>query len=125
MAHASWAPALLTTVALQWSVVAGISAVMWLVAGQVGAISCLAGGSAVALPNAVLAAYLALKARHARVLSATTFLAGEMVKLMCTCAALYLAVRGLQPPINWLALIAGVIGALKAQWLAVWFTRNQ
>ncbi len=125
MTHPSWAPALLTTVALQWSVVIGISVIAWLIVGLVAAVSCFAGGAAVALPNTALAAYLGLKARYARVLSVATFLAGEMVKLVCTFVALYLAVQGLRPHISWLALVVGVIGALKAQWLAVWFTRNQ
>jgi hypothetical protein len=33
-------------------------------------------------------------------------------------------VRALQPEVAWIALIVGVVAALKAQWLAVWFTRN-
>ena len=125
MAHTSGASALLITVVLQWSAVAAFSVAAGLYAGSQAAISCLAGGVAVAFPNAVLAAYLGLKMRHARVLSAATFLAGEMVKLFSTFAALYLAVRSLGTHIAWLALIVGVLSALKAQWLAVWFTRNK
>ena len=37
---------------------------------------------------------------------------------------LTIVVVALRPHIAWLALIVGVVAALKAQWLAVWFTRN-
>jgi ATP synthase protein I len=95
-----------------------------LIAGPHSALSGFAGGAAIALPNAGLAGYLWLKSRHTRVLSAASFLVGESVKLLLTLTALYLSVRWLGARMVWPALIVGVIGALKAQWLAVWFTRN-
>lgn len=120
----SWARTLLVTIGLQWSVVLGIGIAAGLIAGGNSGWSGLVGGASIALPNTLLAAYLGLKASHTRVLSAATLLAGEMVKLWCTVVALYLAARWLGARTVWLALVIGVIGALKAQWLAVWFTRN-
>ena len=50
-------------------------------------------------------------------------LGGELLKLGMT-AALMLALVRANPGVMWLALIAGVVGALKAQWLALWVTRK-
>jgi hypothetical protein len=41
-----------------------------------------------------------------------------------TIALLVIVVVALKPHVAWLALIVGVVAALKAQWLAVWFTRD-
>ena len=75
-------------------------------------------------PNAVLAAYVWLNSRQSRVLSAASFLAGELIKLVGTVAAIYFAADWLGPRVVWFALVLGVIAALKGQWLAVWFTRD-
>jgi F0F1-type ATP synthase assembly protein I len=120
----AWGRTLAITIGLQGLIVVSIGIAAGVIAGRNSAWSGLAGGAAVAVPNAILAAYLWLKARHARVLSATTFLAGELVKLLGTLVALYLVAHGLGARTSWPALVVGVIGALKAQWLAVWFTRN-
>lgn len=123
MTVARWTPALLITVGLQWGIVVTSSALAWLLNFD-SAKSLFAGGAAVALPNTALAGYLWLKARQVRVLSAATFLAGEMLKLAGTLAALYFAGRWMGTNMVWPALVIGVIVALKGQWVAVWFTRN-
>lgn len=124
MARSSLTSTLFTTIAVQWAVVAGCGLLAWVVAGAGSGWSCAAGGAAVAGPNAVLAAYLWLKSRQIRVLSAASFLAGELIKLVGTVAAIYFAAHWLGPRVVWLALVLGVIAALKGQWLAVWFTRD-
>lgn len=111
------------TVGLQWGVVMVLAGGAWAIAGGESGGSCLAGGAAVAAPNTLLATYLWLKARQVGLLSAATFLLGEFLKLGLTIVCLYLVAR-LLPSVHWLALVVGVIGALKAQWLALWFTRN-
>ena len=123
MTPTSWTPALVITVGLQWGIVLTCSALGWLIDFDT-ARSLLVGGAAVALPNAVLAGYLWLKARQVRALSAATFLAGEMLKLVGTLMVLYLAARWMGANMVWPALVIGVIVALKGQWVAVWFTRN-
>lgn len=123
MTRSNWNSSLLITIGLQWGIVLGASLIAALVNID-SARSLLAGGAAVAFPNALLAGYLWLKARQVRVLSAVTFLAGEMLKLLGTGTALYLAARWIGAETAWPALIIGVIVALKGQWLAVWFTRN-
>lgn len=123
MTHTSWTSALVITVGLQWGIVFTCSALGWLIDVDT-ARSLLVGGAAVALPNAVLAGYLWLKARQVRALSAATFLAGEMLKLVGILMALFLAARWMGENMVWPALVIGVIVALKGQWVAVWFTRN-
>ena len=123
MTHTSWTSALVITVGLQWGIVFTCSAFGWLIDVDT-ARSLLVGGAAVALPNTVLAGYLWLKARQVRALSAATFLAGEMLKLVGILMALFLAARWMGANMVWPALVIGVIVALKGQWVAVWFTRN-
>ena len=98
--------------------------VAWWLGGAKSAISLLAGGAAVALPNTLLALSLWLRVWLAGSLSAATFLFGEIVKIALTMALLILAAIKLSSSLVWLALIIGVIGALKAQWLGLWITRK-
>ena len=113
-----------TAVALQWVVILTLSAAAWILGGADDALSVLGGGAAVALPNTLLALWLTLRLRRTGSLTTATMLLGELLKLGLTMALLVLAVVELKPAVSWLALIVGVIGALKAQWLALWFTRK-
>ncbi|MSR15275.1 MAG: ATP synthase subunit I [Gammaproteobacteria bacterium] len=124
LTQTAWTRPLAITIALQWASLLTVTVPASLIAGSNGAWSGFLGGVAIALPNAGLAAFLWLKARHVRVLSKASLMLGELVKLLCTLVALYLAARWLGAHAVWPALISGVICALKAQWLAVWFTRN-
>ena len=111
-------------VGLQWAIVLVLTGVAWWLAGAKSAISVLAGGGAVALPNTLLALSLWLRVCLAGSLSAATFLFGEVVKIALTMALLILAAIKLSSSLVWLALIIGVVGALKAQWLGLWITRK-
>ena len=111
-------------IALQWAVILGLSVIAWIWAGSTGAKSLLGGGLAVALPNALLALWLTLRLYRHGAAGAAAMLGGEMLKLGMTVALLVIVVTALKPQIAWLALIIGMVAALKAQWLAVWFTRN-
>jgi F0F1-type ATP synthase assembly protein I len=122
--RAGWGATVGTAVALQWVVILTLSAGAWILGGADDALSLLGGGTAVALPNTLLALWLTLRMRRAGRLTTATMLLGELLKLGLTMALLVLAVVELKPAVSWLALIIGVIGALKAQWLALWFTRK-
>lgn len=111
-------------VGMQWAVVLVLAAVAWWLAGARSAVSLLGGGLAVALPNTLLALSLWLRARLGGSLSAAAFLSGEIVKIVLTLSLLILIAVKLSLSVVWLALIIGVIGALKAQWLAFWVTRR-
>lgn len=123
MTRSYWTRSLQLTLATQWATILACVLAAGLISGGA-ALSLSAGGGAVAVPNTLLAAALWLRARRVRVLSAATFLAGEMAKLVGTIVLLALFARALGDATVWPALVAGVIVALKGQWLAVWFTRN-
>ena len=122
--RARWGATVGKAVALQWAVVLLLALVAWLWVGATGAKSLLWGGVAVALPNALLALWLTLRMVRYGSAGMTALLGGELLKLGMTIALLVIVVKALNPHIAWLALIIGVVAALKAQWLAVWFTRN-
>lgn len=121
--RAGWRTTVGFAIALQWTVILALAGVAWLW-GAVAAQSLLFGGAAVALPNALLAAWLTLRLYRTGAVGVASMLAGELLKLGTTIALLVIGVGALKPEISWLALLVGVVAALKAQWLAVWFTRN-
>jgi ATP synthase protein I len=122
--RAAWGATVGTTIALQWVVILLFAGVAWAMAGTRGAQSALLGGAAVAVPNALLALWLTLRLHRGGAVGVASMLAGELLKLGLTITLLVVVVVALKPQIVWLALIVGVVAALKAQWLAVWFTRN-
>jgi F0F1-type ATP synthase assembly protein I len=122
--RAAWGATVGKTIALQWAVILLLAGVAWAVAGAGGAQSLLLGGAAVAVPNALLALWLTLRLYRVGAVGVASMLGGELLKLGMTITLLVVVVVALKPHIAWLALIVGVVAALKAQWLAVWFTRN-
>jgi len=121
---AAWGATVGTAVALQWAVVLTMAAAAWTWGGVHSAASLLGGGAAVAIPNALLALWLTIRVRRVGSLTTTALLLGEFLKLGLTMALLVLVAVKLRLVLVWLAFIIGVIGALKAQWLALWFTRK-
>lgn len=122
--RAAWGATVGKTIALQWAVILLFAGVAWAWSGTGGAVSLLLGGAAVAVPNALLALWLTARLYRTGAVGVTSMLAGELLKLGLTIALLALIGTALRPHLAWLALIVGVVAALKAQWLAVWFTRN-
>lgn len=113
------------TIGLQWAVILILAAAAWLLSGIAGAVSLVLGGAAVAFPNTLLALWLTIRVRRLGALSATALLFGEFIKLGLTLVLLALFVANFGHAVVWPALIIGVVGALKAQWLALWVTRNR
>ena len=122
--RAGWSATAGVVVALQWVVILVLALFAWIGFGSAAAQSLLLGGGAVAVPNAVLAAWLTARLYRRGPVGAVGMLGGEVLKLALTVALLVIGVRAMQPEVAWLGLIVGVVAALKAQWLAVWFTRN-
>ena|SRR5690242_1784881 len=122
--RASWGATVGKAIALQWAVIIMCTGIAWIWPGSKGALSLFAGGAAVALPNALLAAWLTLRLYRAGTVGMVSMLSGELLKLGMTIALLVIVVGAMKPQMVWLALVVGVVAALKAQWLAVWFTRN-
>lgn len=117
-----WAATVGTAIALQWSVVLVLAAVASIWGSRAG-VSLLLGGATVAVPHTLLAGWLTVRLLRHGGAGPVAMLGGEMLKLGTTIVLLF-AVGRANPGLSFGALIIGVIGALKAQWLAVWFTRN-
>jgi F0F1-type ATP synthase assembly protein I len=122
--QSSWGATVGTAIALQWAVVMVLAMAAWLLGGAQSAKSLLYGGGAVALPNTIFAFWLTVRVIRKGSAGAGAMLGGEMLKLGLTIALLAIVVSKWKPELDWLALIVGLIGALKAQWLALWVTRR-
>jgi ATP synthase protein I len=122
--RAGWRATVGTAIGLQWAVILVLAAIAWIWGGEKSAWFLGLGGAAVALPNALLALWLTLRVYQAGTVGIVGLFAGELLKLGATVALLVAIVARTKPDISWLPLIIGVIAALKAQWLALWFTRN-
>lgn len=121
--RAGWAATVGTAITLQWGVIALLAAIAWLWKGNAGAASLVFGGASVALPNSVLAAWLTVRLQQFGGAGVAALLGGELAKLGFT-VALLAAAPGMLGEVSWLALVIGVVAALKAQWLALWMTRH-
>ena len=122
--RANWGATVGRAVALQWAVILVLGLFTWVGFGTDAAQSLLFGGVAVALPNALLALWLTLRLHRVGPVGVVGMLAGELLKIGLTIALLAIGGSAFKSQVVWLALIVGVVAALKAQWLAVWFTRN-
>ena len=81
-------------------------------AGWHGAASAGLGGAAIVVPNLMFALSLWAAAKSGRA-SVARFFVGEMIKVAATLALLAI-VAGAYRELNWLALLAGLFLALKA-----------
>ena len=84
----------------------------WFWVGQDGAVSAGLGGAAIVVPNLFFALSLWAAARSGRA-SIGRFFVGEFIKVAATLALLVI-VAGAYRDVHWLALLAGVFVALKA-----------
>lgn len=89
-----------------------VAGLAWFFAGQHAAVSAGLGGAAVVIPNLFFALSLWAAARSGRA-SVARFFVGELIKVAATLALLVI-VAGAYRDLHWLALLAGLIVALKA-----------
>ena len=90
-------------------VVAGLA---WFWVGSHGAVSAGLGGAAIVIPNLFFALSLWAAAKSGRA-SVGRFFVGEFIKVAATLALLVI-VAGAYRDLHWLALLAGMFVALKA-----------
>src|SRR5687768_14444867 len=94
-----------------------VTIVASLVAGALGGMpalwSALLGGLCCVVPNGLFALRLFASAQTAGVANPMTFIVGEFIKIALTVALLG-AIAWLYRDLNWLALIAGFVVALKS-----------
>ena len=101
-------------------VVAGLAAI-W--GGIDAALSAALGGVACVVPNALFALRLQIETRRPGGATVHGFFVGEFVKVAATVALLVLIAQNYRG-LNWLALIIGVIVALKSYFLMFVFVRR-
>ena len=77
-----------------------------------------------ALPNLLVGGVLWLRVTVAGRVGMGALLAGEGAKLLLVFSGLYGSARFMGTELAWPAFILGILVALKAQWLALWFTRD-
>ena len=90
--------------------------ITWLVWGPAHAVSLVAGGGSIVVPNALLA--LRLKSSAPRQ-APVVLMVGEFIKVGLSVLLLWLSYRVIAD-LSWGALIVGVVVALKALLLAPW-----
>ena len=95
-------------------IVAGLAG-LWV--GLHGAVSAGLGGAAIVIPNLLFALSLWAAAKVGRA-SVARFFVGELIKIAATLALLVI-VAGAYRELNWLALLAGVFLALKANLIVI------
>ena len=104
-----------------WQVVAGglAALVAWLLSGQVEIAASVAYGAlSVIVPAAILARGMSRQAGAAGA-ALVRFFVWELVKIVLTVALLVAAPR-LVPHLSWLALLAGLLVAMKVYLVAMW-----
>ncbi|MDC8772427.1 ATP synthase subunit I [Roseateles albus] len=106
-------------VGIQALVGVAIAVLAYLVTGQSKtAQSALWGAAAVVFPNALMAWGMTRLFRGMPAAAVLGFMFWELIKIMTAVAILAVAAVWV-PDLNWLAMLAGLVGCLKVNWLAL------
>lgn len=95
-----------------------------ILAGWSSALYVVLGGAAAIIPNSLFALRLASHRGRSAESYPVVFFLGEFAKIGLT-VALLAAINKWLGPVEWLPLLLGLIVALKAPLLALWFWRTQ
>ena len=106
-------------VLLQGLVTLVIALLALIFAGPRGGTSVMLGGAAVVLPNLLFATRLWVAAKSGKA-SVAGFVVGEFIKVAAT-LILLVTIAVAYRDLHWLALLAGLFGALKANLLLIFF----
>lgn len=98
-----------------------IALICWAFGGVSAALSSLAGSAAYFVPNSVFALRLWLATYRPSGASPELFLIGEILKVGAAVGLLWLIARLGGEQVNWLAVLAGLIAALKGYILLMMF----
>lgn len=91
-----------------------VAIIAGMVAGKVAALSALAGAGAYFVPNLLFALRLFIATHQPKGASPVMFLMGEMLKMGAAVGLLWLIARVGGDRVSWLAVVAGLIGVVKA-----------
>lgn len=118
-----WGASLVKAMALQWAAVVGLAGLAWVLSGNA-ALSLLGGAGAVVIPNSLLALWLMPRLASADAAGAAGLMVAEGFKLMGTTGLMLGIVMWMGPALVWPGFLAGIVGALMAQWATLWVTRR-
>jgi len=104
---------MLRIVLLQFATTIFAASIAWFLGGLPASLSALLGGLCCVVPNGLFALRLFANAQKAGNANPMSFFIGEFIKIALT-VALLSAVAWLYRDLNWLALIAGFVVALKS-----------
>lgn len=110
---------MLVAVTLQAVITLVAGMIAWLAVGPIQALSLVAGGGSIVIPNGLLA--MRLRASQPQT-APVVLLVGEFVKILLSVGLLWLAYRWIEG-LSWGALIVGLVLALKALLLTPWVQR--
>jgi len=110
-------------VGLQIGTVAVLALFAWIGFGQSSAEVLLLGGAAAIVPNTLFAWRLAARRGRSPESYPVVFFLGEFAKIGLTIALLALLARSIEPA-DWLAMLVGLIAALKAPLFALLWARG-
>ncbi|MFM7965330.1 MAG: ATP synthase subunit I [Betaproteobacteria bacterium] len=107
---------MLIAVGLQAVITLLSGVLVWLVWGPMQALSLVAGGGAIVIPNALLAIMIIASPRPA---VPVVLLVGELIKVGLSVLLLWVSYRFIEQ-LSWGALIVGIIAALLSVLLVPW-----
>ena len=124
MTRSAWAAAVIGTLKIQLLVIAGLSLGLWALVDGRHALACALSGGAIVVPHFITGLVLWTRAVLAGPPGLAVLVGSEGLKILLITAALFATRRWLDADIAWGGFLAGMAGALVAQWLALWFGRN-
>ena len=96
-----------------------VAVVFWLVSGLGSAVSALLGAGCYLAPNAVFVLRLVLATFKPQGAGAATFLIGNALKVLVAIGLLWLLADVEAGRLDWVAVVIGLIAALKGYWLGL------
>lgn len=115
---------LLRTVAIQFFASLAVALLAFVVSGSAAGVSAAVGAMAYIIPNALFAFKLVLSVNKPGGVSPTTFFLGEFLKIAIAALLLVGAASLGREFLVWPAFLAGLVCALKSQWLALAFGKK-
>lgn len=113
-----------TTLVVQASIIGLFLILLGCFASSAHAKACLVGAATVVGPFVFAGAILGIRTGLSGEPSVPALMLAETGKVMLTVAAMVVGIRWLGADIRWPGFLAGMFGAWFAQWLTLWFTRN-
>jgi len=109
---------------LFWQILVSVvvALLFWLASGLQAGVSALVGAGCYLVPNAVLVLRLALSTFRPNGAGPKALLIGHAIKVLAALVLLWLVADAAADRIDWLAMIVGLIAALKGYWVGLLIT---